>query len=87
MQVTIDLPENTAKTYRSLPQEKKKEIAHDLSTMIESKREQIGRISRKNQKHPMLEFLEYIEKSPALDLPEDASINHDHYLYGTPKRT
>jgi hypothetical protein len=22
----------------------------------------------------------------AVDLPEDASENHDHYLYGTPKR-
>jgi hypothetical protein len=25
-------------------------------------------------------------KDPTFDLPEDAAINHDHYLYGTPKR-
>jgi hypothetical protein len=22
-----------------------------------------------------------------LDLPEDAALNHDHYLYGAPKKT
>jgi len=25
-------------------------------------------------------------KDPGFNLPEDAAINHDHYLYGTPKR-
>ena len=25
-------------------------------------------------------------RDPKLDLPEDAAINHDHYLYGTPKK-
>jgi hypothetical protein len=25
-------------------------------------------------------------KDSKFDLPEDAAINHDHYLYGTPKR-
>jgi hypothetical protein len=25
-------------------------------------------------------------KDPRFDLPEDAAINHDHYLYGTPKK-
>jgi hypothetical protein len=28
---------------------------------------------------------EEFEKQPC-DLPDDLSINHDHYLYGTPKR-
>jgi len=25
-------------------------------------------------------------RDPSLQLPEDAAINHDHYLYGTPKK-
>ncbi len=25
-------------------------------------------------------------KDPEFELPEDAAINHDHYLYGTPKK-
>ena len=25
-------------------------------------------------------------KDPDFELPEDAAINHDHYLYGTPKK-
>lgn len=33
----------------------------------------------------MREFAEECGKEP-IDLPEDYSINHDHYLYGTPKR-
>ena len=31
-------------------------------------------------------MLEATPKDPAFALPEDAAINHDHYLYGTPKR-
>jgi uncharacterized protein (DUF433 family) len=33
---------------------------------------------------PSETLLKYAGK--AVGLPEDASINHDHYLYGTPKR-
>ena len=31
-------------------------------------------------------MLEPTPHDPALNLPEDAAINHDHYLYGTPKK-
>lgn len=35
-----------------------------------------------------LRFLEEIEKMPAAeDLPEDLSHQHDHYLYGLPKKS
>jgi hypothetical protein len=33
---------------------------------------------------PSEPLLKYAGK--AVDLPEDSSLNHDHYLYGTPKR-
>lgn len=34
-----------------------------------------------------MRFLEEIEKMPAADeLPEDLSYQHDHYLYGLPKK-
>ena len=32
------------------------------------------------------EFIAWIESLPDDDLPEDLAHNHDHYLYGTPKR-
>ena len=31
-------------------------------------------------------MLEPTPVDPELNLPEDAAINHDHYLYGTPKK-
>ena len=31
-------------------------------------------------------MLEPTPKDPGFALPEDAAINHDHYLYGTPKK-
>jgi len=34
-------------------------------------------------KNPMLEPT---PEDPGFKLPEDAAINHDHYLYGTPKK-
>jgi hypothetical protein len=34
-------------------------------------------------KNPMLEPT---PEDPGFTLPEDAAINHDHYLYGTPKK-
>ena len=33
-----------------------------------------------------LRFLEAIEKMPTADFPEDLSYQHDHYLYGLPKK-
>ena len=35
------------------------------------------------ERNPMLETS---PEDPDLDLPEDAAINHDHYLYGAPKK-
>ena len=33
----------------------------------------------------LVELAEWAETQPC-DLPEDLAINHDHYLYGVPKR-
>ena len=32
------------------------------------------------------ELAEKFESRPCCNLPSDLSINHDHYLYGTPKQ-
>ena len=38
-------------------------------------------------KPPLMELLEELEKLPANpDWPADGAMQHDHYLYGTPKR-
>jgi hypothetical protein len=34
----------------------------------------------------LLELAEQLDKLPATDSPSDAAAQHDHYLYGSPKR-
>jgi hypothetical protein len=43
-----------------------------------------ARIDRESAPSPGPTLLKYSGK--AVGLPEDAARNHDHYLYGTPKR-
>ena len=37
-------------------------------------------------RHPLEELARLFEQPPGVNLPTDASINHDHYLYGAHKR-
>lgn len=40
-----------------------------------------------NEKTPLQRLVEQLDQlPPATDLPADLSAQHDHYLYGTPKR-
>jgi len=36
--------------------------------------------------HPLLDLFEIAREFPESDLPTDAAAQHDHYLYGHPKR-
>jgi hypothetical protein len=39
--------------------------------------------AREPDEHPLMKYLEYAVDA---DLPSDFAEQHDHYLYGTPKR-
>ena len=82
MNQTIE--QQVIETIHGLPEEKQKEILAYAKHISESEK------SVKPKKRKLLEKLESIMKELPPDAfegyPTDGSLNHDHYLYGSPKR-
>ncbi len=82
MNQTIE--QQVIETIRVLPEEKQKEIFAYAKQISE------GEKSEKPKKRKLLEKLESLMKELPPDAfegyPTNGSLNHDHYLYGSPKR-
>ncbi len=48
--------------------------------------EELAPEDSETESHPLRRFLYLADLSRDLDLPPDFAEQHDHYLYGTPKR-
>ena len=90
MQVIIDVPDNVGKDYQELPKNEKDFVADQFSRIVKERKKerQVGSATQNQQedRDSFVEFLEHIDEY-AVEMPEDASINYKHYLYGHPKRT
>lgn len=67
---------------RTLPIEKQVEVMKFIETLS-------GEASKPKRKSIVEEIAEIVKDVPDEvweKIPKDGSINHDHYLYGTPKR-
>ena len=79
MSATIE--QQIIETIRVLPEEKQLEALEFLKQKAEEE---------KPKKHKLIEKLEELRAKLPKDVfegyPTDGSLNHDHYLYGSPKR-
>ena len=86
MNQTIE--QQVIETIRVLPEEKQKEILAYAKQISENAAQ--SEDSTKPKKRKLLEKIEAIMKELPPDAfegyPTDGSLNHDHYLYGAPKR-
>lgn len=73
-------------TVRGLNEEQRKDVLEYAKKMRESNTEEV----EKPKKRKFMERIEELRKKLPADAwdesPTDGSLNHDHYLYGSPKR-
>lgn len=82
MQITIDVPDTLPQTRVRQRIKELEESLQEEAKFLESLKTMVNNISKKNDPwtHPDVDL-------PSVDTEiEDFSINHDHYLYGTPKK-
>jgi hypothetical protein len=84
--MSANLEQAILEKIQGLPAEKQEEVLALVDKML---REQQQPRPRKNVR-PIWEIIEEISsQAPAGtwdDVPTDGSVNHDHYLYGAPKK-
>lgn len=77
-----EIADTIYKKVKTLPLDKQEEILEFIEEKISS--------SEKKDVRPIWEVAKEISESVPLEewekLPSDGSINHDHYLYGSPKK-
>lgn len=83
--MSANLEQGILKKLQALPDNKQQEVLSVVNEMLKEEREPRPRESR-----PIWEVIEEISSQAAPgtwdDVPTDGSLNHDHYLYGAPKR-
>ena len=91
MNQTIE--QQVIETIRVLPEEKQKEIlayAKQISESEDAAKSENAEIEERPKKRKFLQQIEEImsqlPKEAYEGYPTDGSLNHDHYLYGAPKR-
>ncbi|MDQ3635110.1 MAG: hypothetical protein M3405_11470 [Acidobacteriota bacterium] len=77
-----EIADTIYKKVKTLPLDKQEEILEFIEEKISS--------AEKKDTRPIWEVAKEISESVPLEewekLPSDGSINHDHYLYGSPKK-
>ncbi len=91
MNETIE--QQVIETIRVLPEEKQREVLEYAKQISENGAAENTSNAESPEKPPKRKFLQEIEKimgelpREAFEgYPTDGSLNHDHYLYGAPKR-
>lgn len=88
MEITIE--QQVIETIRVLPEEKQKEVleyAKQISkTQTEDNSEGFERPKKRKFVQKIEELMKKLPNDAWDDSPTDGSLNHDHYLYGAPKR-
>ena len=88
MSQTIE--QQVIETIRILPEEKQREVLEYAKRISESENAESLENEEKPKKRKFLQQIEEImsqlPKEAFEGYPTDGSLNHDHYLYGAPKR-
>ena len=79
MSATIE--QQIIETIRVLPEEKQLEALEFLKQKVEEEKPKKKKIWEKID-----ELMQTLPKDAFEGMPTDGSLNHDHYLYGSPKR-
>jgi hypothetical protein len=83
--MSANLEQAILERLQALPDEKQREVLALVDEMLKQGQEPQRRGSR-----PIWEIIEEISRQapPGTwdDVPTDGSVNHDHYLYGAPKK-
>lgn len=84
--MTPNILSEVVDTVRALNDEQRKDVLEYAKRMRENNVEE----NEKPQKRKFMERVEELRKQLPADAwddsPTDGSLNHDHYLYGSPKR-
>ena len=85
IQLEVEMEGKLAEAYRQVSPDTQAQLKQDMALWLKQ------RLQSMEQKPPVddawLEFLDNLDKH-AVDLGiDDFSINHEHYLYGGPKRS
>ncbi|MCY7376104.1 MAG: hypothetical protein LH472_09050 [Pyrinomonadaceae bacterium] len=91
MNQTIE--QQVIETIRVLPEEKQREVlayAKQISEGADAEKSKNAANEETTKKRKFIEVIEELRKSLPADVwegyPTDGSLNHDHYLYGSPKK-
>ena len=88
MNQTIE--QQVIETIRILPEAKQREVLEYAKRISESENAESSENAEKPKKRKFLQQIEEImsqlPKEAFEGYPTDGSLNHDHYLYGAPKR-
>lgn len=84
MNQTIE--QQVIETIRVLPEEKQRKVLEYAKQIGETETEKIEKPKKRKFLQEIEEIMSQLPKEAFEGYPTDGSLNHDHYLYGAPKR-
>ena len=84
MSQTIE--QQVIETMRVLPEEKQRKVLEYAKQISETETEKIEKPKKRKFLQEIEEIMCQLPKEAFEGYPTDGSLNHDHYLYGAPKR-
>ena len=84
MNSTIE--QQVIETIRILPEEKQKEVLEYAKQIGKTDKETMEEPEKKKIWEKIDEIMQTLPPDAFEGMPTDGSLNHDHYLYGSPKR-
>ena len=82
--IQVELEEDLIYTYNQAPQNVRAQLREGMTQWLKEALRALRPAPQ--QKDPWLNFLENIQEYAVDTGVEDLSLNHEHYLYGAPKR-
>ena len=89
LQIQIEVEDGVAKAYQEAASDFKVGLNQRLSAWLKQHLQKTDAVNDGQEQainDPWLDFLDHIDEHAVDTGIEDLSLNHDHYLYGVPKR-
>jgi hypothetical protein len=83
LKIQIELEDEIARTYQKAPQSVQAELREGVAQWLQ---QTLHRLHSEAATDPWMDFLSHIQEYAVDTGIEDLSLNHEHYLYGGPKR-
>lgn len=84
--MTPNIFQEVVNTVRDLNERQQREVLEYAKKISENKMEKVEKPEKKKIWEQIEEIMQTLPKDAFEDYPTDGSLNHDHYLYGAPKR-